>query len=141
MTHFADLTQCDYFGTEHAPSLLAVGWLTASETFPTGSTHPEAFSKLKGLLAEPWQPMVSGGAHACGLCQYDPPTGHSNLFVPNGSVIFVCPELIVHYIAAHHYQPPGEFVAAVIACPNSRTIEYKKMLLQSGGRTLVTKAG
>jgi hypothetical protein len=141
LTHFADLTHCDYFGTEYSHTLLAVGWLAQGKSFPIGSTEPAAYSKLKELLNDPWQPMVSCGVHDCELCQFDPPSGHVNLFVPNGAAIFVCPSLIIHYIAAHHYQPPSEFLAAVIACPDTRSIEYKKMFLQSGGRALVAKTG
>lgn len=141
LTHFDDLTECDYFGAEHAHSLRAVGWLAVGKAFSTGRTDSETFAKLKVLLNDPWQPMVFGGIHHCELCQFDPPHSHANLFVPNNSIIFVCPELIVHYIAAHHYRPPDEFIAALADCPNTRTMQYKKMLLQSGGRTLVPKSG
>lgn len=126
---------------EHAHKLLAVGWLTDDKPFPTGAMDAETFAKLKCLLTDPWQPGVFCGVHECELCQYDPPYGHSNLFVPNGSLIFVCPELIIHYIAAHHYRPPDDFLAAVVACPEIRTMQYKKLLLESGGRTLVPRSG
>ena len=139
MTHFADLTQCDYFGAEHAPKLLAVGWLTSGKEYPTGATNPDTFSRLKCLLDNPWEPMMFGGVYECDLCQYDPPCGQTNLFVPDGSVLFVCPALIVHYIAAHHYRPPDAFLAAVDACPDSRTMDYKRKFLISGGRGLIAK--
>jgi hypothetical protein len=141
LTYFADLTECDYFGAEHAHALLAIGWLTDDMDFPTGPTDSKVFAKLKSLLNDPWQPMVFGGIHDCELCQYDPAHSHANLFVPNKSIIFVCPELILHYIAAHHYRPPDEFITAVADCPDTRTMQYKKMLLESGGRTLVAKSG
>ena len=141
MTHFDDLTECDYFGNEHAIALRAVGWLSNDRVFPTGPSDSNGFAKLKELLHDPWQPMVFRGVHDCELCLFDPPYSHANLFVPDGSVIFVCPELIVHYIAAHHYRPPDEFWAAVTACPNTRTMQYKQLLLESGGRTLVPKSG
>lgn len=141
MPHFADLTECDYFGAEHARVLRAVGWLAIDKPFATGRTAPEPFAKLKDLLDDPWQPMVFMGIHDCELCQFDPAHGHTNLFIPHGSVIFVCPELIVHYIATHHYRPPDEFFAALADCPNTRSIQYKKKFLDSGGRTLVPKTG
>lgn len=140
MTYFADLTTCDYFGDDSANALIAVGWLTIGKPFPMGTTDSQVFTKLKGLLNDPWQPMVSCGVHDCELCQYDPPHGQVNLFVPNKSIIFVCPELIIHYIAAHHYRPPAEFLTAVAACPDTRTMQYKKMFLESGGRTLLAQA-
>ena len=141
MTHFDDLTECNYFGEEHAHALRAVGWLAGDKAFQTGPTDAQSFAKLKELLIDPWQPMVSCGVHDCELCQFDSPHSCANLFVPNGSLIFVCPELIVHYIAAHHYRPPEEFWNAVTDCPNMRTMQYKKLLLESGGRTLVPKPG
>ena len=141
MAHFDDLTECNYFGAEHAQSLRAVGWLTSDKRFATGKTDPSAFAKLKELLSAPWQPMITLGIHECELCQFDSPCGNANLFVPNGYVVFVCPELILHYIAAHHYRPPDEFITAVTNCPLTSTMQYKKLLLESGGRALVRQSG
>ena len=141
MTHFDDLTEFDYFGAEYAQSLRAVGWLTNDMLFATGKTDPNAFAKLKELMHAPWQPIITLGIHECELCQFDSPCGNANLFVPNGEVVFVCPELIVHYIAAHHYRPPDEFISAVTNCPLTSTMQYKKLLLESGGRTLVRQSG
>jgi hypothetical protein len=125
---------------EHAHTLLAVGWLTNDQPYRTGPIDFEVFSKLKDLLNDPWQPMVCCGVHHCELCQFEPPHGHANLFVPGSSIIFVCPELITHYIAAHHYRPPDEFIAAVAACPETRTMQYKKKFLECGGRGLVARS-
>jgi hypothetical protein len=99
------------------------------------------YAKLGKLVVEPWQPIAVGGFHHCELCQYDPPSGHANLFVPDGSRILVCPELVVHYIAAHHYRPPEEFLIAVMACPRTHAMDYKRLFLESGGRTLVKVSG
>jgi hypothetical protein len=137
LAHFDDLTECTYFGEELARVLRAVGWLTKDVAFPIGTMDAEAFDELKDLMNDPWQPMVCCGVHHCELCQFDPPCGQKILFVPNGSLIFVCPDLIVHYIAAHHYRPPDEFIKAVAVCPNTRTKKYKQMMLASGGRILV----
>lgn len=141
MTHFDDLTECNYFGDAYASSLRAVGWLTIDSPFVTGPMDLDVFVKIKELLQDAWQPMVTLGVHYCEFCQFESPCGSVNLFVPNGDIIFVCPELIVHYIAAHHYRPPDQFISAVINCPMTSTMEYKKLLLKSGGRTLVRKTG
>lgn len=138
LAHFVDLASCDYFGVTNANALRAIGWLSCDHSFPTGRTDATVFSKLKDLFRDPWQPVILCGTHACELCQHDCPTGHANLFVPNGSFIFVCPELIIHYIAAHHYRPPVEFLEAVASCENTHTMGYKKKLLESGGRSLVS---
>ena len=141
LTHFYDLSQCDYFGAETTDRLRAIGWLAAGHNYTTGETDESTFSKLKELLRDPWQPTLTCGLHECELCQFDRPTGHANLFVPAGTSLFICPELIVHYIAAHKYRPPDEFLRAVICCPSTRTIEYKKQFLQSGGGSLVQRSG
>jgi hypothetical protein len=57
-------------------------------------------------------------------------------FIPSNDVVYVCPELILHYINAHGYSPPREFCEAVLACPDIRTMEYKKRLLAAGLRVL-----
>jgi hypothetical protein len=33
--------------------------------------------------------------------------------VPNGRKLYVFPDQILHYIEAHHYQPPDAFLRAV----------------------------
>lgn len=58
-------------------------------------------------------------------------------WLTDGSRIFVCPEVILHYIACHHYRPPDPFLAAIAACPDTNSMDYKKLLLASGGRKLL----
>lgn len=75
--------------------------------------------------------------HDCEFCLYDPPMGYKNLFIPAVGVIYVCPELIAHYMNAHHYQPPEEFCQAVLNCPEMRSNSYSRAILANGGRELV----
>jgi hypothetical protein len=44
---------------------------------------------------------------------------------------------MAHYVDAHHYLPPKEFVQAVLRCPPTDTMEYTRLLLANGGRTLL----
>jgi hypothetical protein len=129
MAWFADLSPCDYFGAECAHCLLAVGWLERGRPFPTGPVDPEVYARLVELLKDPWQPAISAGFHRCDLCLYEGETGERNLFIPAGGVVFVCPELIPHYMNAHGYRPPEEFCQAVLACPAMRSMPYFKALL------------
>lgn len=138
MATFQDLSLCHYFGELTQLPLIAVGWLGVDQHFATGTIPVEVFAKLKKLISDPWQPIITMGAHECEICQFDPCVGAKNLFVPDGLRIFVCPELIIHYIAAHRYQPPDEFLAAVMNCPDTRTMDYKKLFLASGGRALIS---
>jgi hypothetical protein len=108
MTSYRDLARCDYFGYDH--QLIAVGWLERGDHFARGEVDARAFSRLRELLIDPFQPVASGGLHECSLCRFTPEArGTRNLFVPNGLDLFVAPELIVHYVNAHGYAPPSAF--------------------------------
>ncbi len=86
--------------------------------------------------------MIAMGVHPCGLCRYGGEAhGKNNLFIPGDGCIFVCPELVTHYMNAHRYAPPGEFCRAVLECPPMGSMEYLKSLLASGGRPLVRLKG
>ena len=133
MTWYADNSICDYFPFPEHESLRAIGWLERGHEFTTGSVEPEVYDRLEELLRDPWQPVVCACPHECDLCRFRQDTvGSANLFVPGDGVVFVCPELILHYINAHEYAPPREFCSAVLSCPNTRSMEYKKALLKSG---------
>jgi hypothetical protein len=45
--------------------------------------------------------------------------------LPSGDVLFVAPEMVVHYIEEYGYCPPAEFVAAVVRSPLPDTEEYQ----------------
>ncbi len=137
MTWFEDLSECDYFGLEPAVALRAVGWLERGRPFKTGAVDPSVYRRLCELRRNPWQPVVSPGLHECDLCQYEGATGSSNIFVPGSGILYVCPELVTHYMNVHGYAPPDEFCRAVLACPPMRSISYLKAILANGGRLLV----
>ena len=138
MTQYADLTKCGYFPFE-CEALLAVGWLSVDTQYETGDSDPSFFAKLLELAHSPWEPGVCMGVHECELCQFQPAVGTANIFVPYQGNIYVAPELIVHYIAAHRYKPPQVFVDAVMACPTMNSMDYKKAVLANGGRPLVSR--
>lgn len=93
--------------------------------------------KLKRFVVESWQPFVSAGSHECELCQYAPALSQNNLFIPHAGKIYVAPEGIVHYISQHWNKPLDVFLDAVHACPDMGSMEYKKLILENGGRELV----
>ena len=135
---FEDLAECSYFGAPATQFLRAVGWLERGKPFTAGAVPRAVFDKLVELRKDPWQPMAAAGVHSCDLCLYDAEAhGSRTLFIPGQELIYVCPELIVHYMNAHGYAPPEEFCRAVIACTPMRSVEYRKAVLASGGRTLV----
>ncbi len=76
------------------------------------------------------------GLHECDLCQFAGERGKANVFIPYRGKIYICPELITHYINAHHYQPPAIFCEAVLACPPMDSMAYKRLLIECGGKVL-----
>ncbi len=138
---YADLTKCDYFGKEHAETLTAVGWLENGKTYQTNKIPKSIYEKLCEFNKNPWSFSAFMGFHQCDLCQFQfehqGEKGINNLFVPQSGKIYVCPELITHYINAHFYCPPREFLEAVFTCPPMRSMEYHKKMLENGGRELI----
>ena len=139
MTHFHDLQPCDYFGIDHGGHLLAVGWLEEGYSYLTGPMDASDYRHLESLLQDPFQPLMCMGVHECDLCQFSGATGGKNLFVPSCGDILVAPELITHYINAHHYIPPLRFIEAIRAVADCRGMEYKKTILRNNGAILLSK--
>src|SRR4029077_19004278 len=105
----------DLQGYGQSASVIAVGWLERGHDYTVGEVSAELYDKVEALLVDPWQPAVAAGSHACDLCLYKgEKRGTKNLFVPDQARIFVCPELILHYMNAHRYRPPDEFCEAVM---------------------------
>lgn len=136
MTEIKDLEKCTYFPLD-CDSLIAIGWLSNNIKFQKGPVEKNFYNKLNEYVKDPWEPVSSAGIHNCELCQFNPPGFYRNLFIPYKGNIYVSPEGIVHYIAAHWYQPPAVFVDAVLNCPEMRSMEYKKAILANGGRGLL----
>lgn len=142
MSHFADLEQLtlDGLGTP----VVAVGWLAAGHEYTRGEVDKESFLKLATLLRNPWQPAISAGRHPCPFCRFtggpasievDGSTitvGTGVVLIPSESRIFVAPSLVLHFIDAHGYAPPPDFLAAVADCPAMRSMEYLKRLRALG---------
>lgn len=135
--YYEDLSPCNYFGDRSSSVLRAVGWLEHGIPYSEGRVDEAVFRKLEQLINNAWQPTVFRGYHECDLCQFTAEARETtNLFVPGDCHIFVCPELIAHYINAHHYLPPGSFCQAVLECPTMRSMAYHKKILACGGHTL-----
>ena len=148
MSFYPDLSICEEFDVSEPEKLIAVGWLDREHDYHRASVSPEVVSALFELLRDPWQPAVFMGKHDCSFCVHSggPATfqrreqndnielGVNNLFVPGLRCVYICPSLIIHYIDAHQYCPPGEFLEAVLNCRPMRTIHYLKAIKENGPR-------
>ncbi|MEV6525807.1 hypothetical protein AB0M43_28070 [Longispora sp. NPDC051575] len=111
--------------------LRTVGWLEPEHRFPTGPVDP-AFVSLLGWLVTHRQVVGTRGAHSCRLpgCAPEQRPAGTRVLIDGASVLlgraevrvgategtgYAAPTLIHHYVTAHGYQPPAEFVAAVLA--------------------------
>lgn len=151
MSYFEDLSAWPLAGVTNN-ALKAVGWLEEARCYTKGEVTDRFFEALLQLLVQPWQPAVAAGRHACSLCRFSGgpaqitfrgttvTTGTSNIYVPGEAVIYVAPSLIAHYVDAHEYQPPSEFVDAVLRCPPMRSMQYLRAIGSIGGSAL-TSAG
>jgi hypothetical protein len=121
MTWFEDLSPYRYSSESirGAAPVLHVGWLEAGRSFPQGPV-PSALLQRLWLLEEHAQVQITRGMHYCDL---GPPCrgsdecawGHGEIWaVGADGTRFAAPSLVAHYVAAHAYQPPQVFVAAVL---------------------------
>jgi len=128
-------------------SIRAVAWLTDTQPFTAGPVSAKFLNVLRQHIEKAWQPFYMAGDHECELCKKgflrQAFSSSFNLFIPSGSVLYFSPIMVEHYILAHGYQPPDEFIEAVIASPAQETPEYfqavrpfaeRWRLLQSGLR-------
>jgi hypothetical protein len=107
---------------------VSVGWLHPDHSFPQADPGPaflgklKAFAELAHVSAAAFQFGVCCGFHSCEFCGRAHGTGQ--FVVPAGDRMFCSPPMIAHYVEAHRYAPPEEFVAAVLAAPLPGTREY-----------------
>jgi hypothetical protein len=118
--------RCDVDFGKH---VRAVGWLERHHPYPTGSVPPAFFTALNEHVCAAWQPVGMPGIHLCEFCPQPLPNGrfvggNSNVWIPCGDRVFVAPGLILHYIEAHAYRPPQEFIDAVLAAPEQGSIAF-----------------
>ena len=139
MTYLAELSPCWYLDHEDEKfGLVSVGWLSREHTFARGPVPLEFRERLAALMDKAYSIVDFLGSHLCEFCapvhahphDLSYPHGCTNLIVPGLGVIYACPELIIHYIDAHGYQPPDAFVTAVLQCPPISSEMYFRRLLE-----------
>ena len=127
MSFFPDLGQITPVAWgEH---VRAVGWLHPDHPFPQGEVPAEFVTRLKKYVAQSGasaEALYFGafmGFHTCELCGRS--HGVRNFGVLGDDVLFVAPEMVVHYVEEHGYCPPAEFIASVLRSPLPETEDYQ----------------
>lgn len=104
--------------------LRAIGWLE-QPGFPTGAVSKECVDALVAALKCGIFRDGYRGIHNCTLCGKAHPEvrwrrrkvflkGHGHYLVQSGQVVYMAPNLLLHYILDHEYRPPDEFNEAVL---------------------------
>jgi hypothetical protein len=130
MSYFPDLGRKSMFAAgEH---VRAIGWLHPDYPYTKGKVSAAFVRRLKRFAARSGESasalclVLAMGFHTCEFCGKS--RGHRNFGVPNDDVLFVAPEMIVHYVKQHGYAPPAEFIAAVLSSPLPGTPEYREIV-------------
>ncbi len=126
MAYFKDLTPYTY-GANHSnirPDLPAVniGWLTFKEEYSEGPVTPAQLERIESLLKCQLVNLYRGW-HSCDLCTITiangflmkDRTGNGEIRVVGKDKVYVAPQLLLHYITEHNYQPPAEFLETIDA--------------------------
>ncbi|HKD78051.1 MAG TPA: hypothetical protein VKH81_00050 [Candidatus Angelobacter sp.] len=123
MAYFADLTLYSYI-RGNAKGELNIGWLDRQYPFQTGPVSDGVLDVIFELCKTPVN--LTRGVHICNLCTEI----KANIHERNGTKItlggaeirvksksgreYASPNMIYHYIKDHGYQPPQEFMDAVL---------------------------
>ncbi len=120
--YFADNTIYTYL-QDHHTKVYNIGWLDDQYEYRKGYVAPKIIRKLV-RIGERMDVNICRGAHFCQYCYKNPtfqienknhPRGNGEIWLPNKSFtkVYVAPKLILHYIQAHQYLPPKEFIDAI----------------------------
>jgi hypothetical protein len=105
-----------------------VGWLDGPQPLSQKTVSAEDIALLEQLVLHTWKPPIrAGGWHDCTVCPRKPKDGPfmrdidgestllgtTEIYVPDGDIMYSAPNLILHYIEDHGYVPPGPFLIAV----------------------------
>lgn len=95
---------------------LTVGWLEPPHDYARGEMSASLIEKLDHLCRAS-RYHVTRGFHPCGFCgDTSDGLGSKEIRVQGEGVVFASPNKIAHYVSAHGYAPPEEFVAALQSC-------------------------
>src|SRR5262245_56368124 len=96
----------------------AIGWLSSRHPFAQADVPAQAPARRRRCVP---QSRVRGkalgwgaymGVHRCELCCRFRSSGEFG--VPDGTLLFVAPVMIEHYVKLHRSRPPDEFMTALM---------------------------
>jgi hypothetical protein len=122
MTYFSDLSLYTYDSCDSSQAV-NVGWLEKGQPFPVGETSEDFRVKLAKLCQQAGRRRVGQievyvgtcGTHGCDFCSAPSAVSSTEIRIRGSIRVYAAPQLIHHYVAAHGYLPPSEFIDAVVA--------------------------
>lgn len=115
----------------------SIAYLTQRDSYPRGEVSEAVFGRLVSLVKH--APLHWFGYHNCDLdpCGSDQPPPElryqglvipsrcsTDILVPDKTILYVAPSLILHYVRCHQYLPPTCFLDAALGCPEPGSKEY-----------------
>ena len=145
MTYFPDLSPYEYCGLKDDDVIptVNVGWLDNSKPYPQGFTSELFKEKLFQFCQRDNAILFCLGYHECQFCEnpFFPlevkrgeiitRLGNGEIRVIGQKVIYAAPTMIYHYVVAHNYLPPQEFVDAVLTGPSPASGEHKALVKET----------
>src|SRR6266508_988065 len=83
----------------------AIGWLHSNHAYTQGAVSIEFLGRLKQFVAQSSESADAlyfgafGGFHTCEFCGNA--FGINNFGVPSDGLLFVAPEMVLHYVERH----------------------------------------
>jgi hypothetical protein len=132
MAYLKDLSDYTFSPPEaDQPKMKSIGFLQPDKTFDVHQPTEEVLDLL-------WQHCKisvneTRGIHRCEFCQAPPKTVYASRKDSQGLIrlggaeilvfsaegeIYAAPNLVYHYVHVHHYNPPDEFLEALIYGPS-----------------------
>jgi hypothetical protein len=125
MAYFEDFSPYTYLVSKSERNLVNVGWLDNKHAFARGKLPDQAIEALLDLCASPVN--RTRGFHTCPFCDNlgfgivvqkcgrEFRLGSAEIRVRTATFTYVAPDMIYHYVVAHGYLPPQDFVSALMS--------------------------
>lgn len=108
-------------------NLVTIGWMDAPHPIPRGDVKPRDFVRLEKLIHYGWTFEEQEGTHSCTFCFGDPDAepirrmvcghyhvlGWRHVVMPGKRRLYLVSDQILHYVEAHYYKPPDQFLRAL----------------------------
>lgn len=132
----ADFCNYDYLLENPLSDAFAIGWLDPMSEFPKKIPEPEFLCKLKLLYKtehiKNFKINKTRGFYFCQKCRESgiKISGSFEIMIPRvGGGFFIFPELMLHYIDVHFYNPGEEFVNSILILNMSGEFDAEQQFL------------